>query len=140
MSLTRRALAPLALSAAACRAPAAPPAMAGPAPPGATVPAVLPLLTVTVETAARGGPAIASARCFFAPGALPRAAALVGRSAALGRDVPVEVAVVAAHADGSARIALLSFALPAGAAPCEVAILAGHAEAGVPRLPGPTRA
>ena len=36
--------------------------------------------------------------------------------------------------------ATVRFALPGGAVPCEVAILAGHAEAGLPRLPGPAGA
>lgn len=138
MSLTRRALAPLALSAAACRAPV-PPAMAAPAP-GAMAPSVPPLLTLTVEAAVAGARTIASAGCFFAQGALPRTAVLVGRCAALARDLPVDVVVLAAHADGSARIALLSFALPAGAAPCEVAIFAGYAEAGLPRPAAPAPA
>jgi hypothetical protein len=138
MTLTRRALAPLALSAAACRAPV-PPAMAAPVRSAAAV-SVPPLLTLTVAAAGTGGHALASARCFFGPGALPRAAVLIGRCAALAQDLPVEVVVLAAHADGSARIALLSFILPRGAAPCEVAILAGHAEAGVPRPAGAARA
>lgn len=135
--ITRRALAPLALSAAACRAPV-PPAMAVPA--SGAVAAVPPLLTLTVEAAVAGARTIASAGCFFAQGALPRTAVLVGRCAALARDLPVDVVVLAAHADGSARIALLSFALPAGAAPCEVAIFAGHAEAGLPRPAAPAPA
>jgi hypothetical protein len=138
MRLTRRALAPLALSAAACRAPV-PPAMAAPAP-GATAPSVSPLLTLTVEAAPTGGHAMASARCFFGQGALPRAAVLVGRCATLARDLPVDVVVLAAHADGSARIALLSFVLPAAAAPCEVAIFAGYAEAGLPHTAAPAPA
>ena len=134
--ITRRALAPLALSAAACRA-TVPPAIAGPAPRAQAAP---PLLSLTVEAEAGGARSLAAAHCFFGPGALPRAAVLVGRCAGLSHDVPVDVAVLAAHADGSARIALLSFALPGGAVPCEVAILAGHAEAGLPRLPGPAGA
>lgn len=129
MSLTRRGFVPLALAAAACGVPI-PPAIAGPSPRAPAEPprpAARPLLTLTVEVEAAAARVVAPACGFFGRGELPRAAVLVARCAGSRHAVPVDISVLATHADGSVRIALLSFVLPTGAAPCAVAILAGAA-------------
>jgi hypothetical protein len=130
MSLTRRGFVPLAMAAAAYGVPI-PPAIAGPSPRAPPEqpprPAARPLLTLTVEAEAVAARAVASACGFFGHGELPRAAVLVAHCAGSRHAVPVDVSALATHADGSVRIALLSFALPAGTAPCEVTILAGAA-------------
>lgn len=133
MTLTRRRLAPLALSVVACRAPVAP-AVAGPLP---ARPAAPPLLTLTVAADAASARAVASTCGVFGRGELPVPAVLVGRCAGSRHDVPVDVSVLSTHADGSARVALLSFPVPGDGTPCAVAIFAAAAGAGLSvRLPG----
>jgi hypothetical protein len=130
MSLTRRGFVPLAMAAAAYGMPI-PPAIAGPSPRASPEqpprPATRFLLTLTVEAEAVAARAVASACGVFGHGELPREAVLIAHCAGSRHAVPVDVSALAMHADGSIRIALLTFALPAGTAPCEVKILAGAA-------------
>lgn len=134
MTLTRRRLAPLALSVVACRAPVAP-AVAGPLP---ARPAAPPLLTLTVAADAASARAVASTCGVFGRGELPVPAVLVGRCAGSRHDVPVDVSVLSTHADGSARVALLSFPVPGDGTPCAVAVFAAAAAGGTPQRQRPS--
>ncbi len=121
MNLTRRELAPFALSlAAACASPvlpvAAQPRRSPPQPPPPPLPNASRAGDIGgiafTGTDAPAGTLVMMGHAFPA-GALPRGQGLAARLAADGRAVPVQMQVLRRHPDGSARMAMIELELPA---------------------------
>lgn len=119
MKLTRRELAPFALSLAAACASPAPPAAAQqrrtlqpppPPLPQASRPGDIGGIAFT-GSGAPAGTLVMMGHAFPA-GALPRGYGLAARLAAGGRAVPVQMQVLRRHPDGSVRMAMLGLEVP----------------------------